>query len=392
MRKTTIGMGAVVVGFAMLTLSAVSSPAVQRPGFETYVVRSGDTLSKISGRVFGDEKRWREILKDNPQITNANLIFPGDTLLVPVPETAAPSGGTGGGLAARAGAEAGPSDAGSGSVRTEIVAAPAATSDQGAVGAVGAGSDPAAASGVGAGTGVEAGANIAITVPEPSVERARSAALVNPALYRSAGYIANKLPAIAIVASQDDRILLGTNDAAIVNAPISPGTRFTLVRANRRIFHPLTGAYLGWLIRVLGTAEVTCRGERTSTVALRTTNDAVSVGDYLIPIDPSDVLEQDVLAGKVQPECIPAGGCDGVIVAFNEVWHTVGEQDLVYIDIGTAAGVTPGRRFTIYRQIAPEGRVPVGELQVLRAGVQTSTALITTSFQEVHVGYLLRAR
>ena len=52
----------------------------------------------------------------------------------------------------------------------------------------------------------------------------------------------------------------------------------------------------------------------------------------------------------------------------------------------------PGQRFTIYREIAPEGRVTVGELQVLRAGVHTSTALITTSIQEVQVGYLLRAR
>jgi len=377
MKKTAIGMVAVVVGLAMLTLSVVSSPAAPRPGYETYVVRNGDTLSKISGRVFGDVKRWREILKDNPQITNANLIFPGDTLLVPVPETAAPPGGTSGGLAARAGAEAGASNPGSGSVRSEIVAAPAATSDQGAVGA---------------GAGPAAEANIAAAVPEPSVERVRSAALVNPALYHAAGHIADKLPSIAIVASQDDRNLLGTNDAAIVNAPISPGTRFTLVRANRRIFHPVTGAYLGWLIRVLGTAEVTCRGELTSTVALRTTNDAASVGDYLIPIDPNDVLEQNVLAGKVQPECIPAAVRDGVIVAFNDDRNVVGEQDIVYIDLGTAAGVTPGRRLTIYREIAPEGRIPVGELQVLRAGVHTSTALITTSFREVHVGYLLRAR
>jgi len=389
MNKTTFGMGAVVVGLALLTLSAASSPAAQRPGYETYVVRKGDTLAKISGRVFGDTKRWREILKDNPQVTHANLIYPGDTLLVPVPQTAAPSGGTGGGLAARAGSEAGPSGAGPGSARTEIVAAPAATSAQGAVGS---GSTPAAASGGGAGSGAEAGANIAAAAPEPSAERVRPVALVNPAVYRAAGYIADRLPAIAIVASQDDRILLGTNEAAIVNAPISPGTRFTLVRANRRVFHPVTGAYLGWLIRVLGTAEVTCRGERTSTVALRTTNDAASIGDYLIPIDPNDVLEQNVLAGRVQPECIPAGPCDGVIVAFNDDRRAAGEQDLVYIDIGTAAGVTPGRRFTIYQQIAPEGCVPMGELQVLRAGVQTSTALITTSFREVHVGFLLRAR
>ena len=390
MKKTTIGMGAVVVGLAMLTLSAVSSPAAQRPGFETYVVRNGDTLAKISGRVFGDAKRWREILKDNPQITNANLIFPGDTLLVPVPETAAPSGGTGGGLAARAGAEAGTVRRGlrfgshrdrGGSRRDErsgcrSARAPAWMPHQGA----------------GPGPAPKRGRISPPQRPRPPVEQVRSAALVNPALYRSAGYIADKLPSIAIVASQDDRILLGTNDAAIVNAPISPGTRFTVVRANRRIFHPVTGAYLGWLIRVLGSAEVTCRGERTSTVALRTTNDAASVGDYLIPIDPNDVLEQNVLAGRVQPECIPAGARDGVIVAFNEDRHAVGEQDLAYIDLGTAAGVTPGRRFTIYREIAPEGRVPVGELQVLRAGVKTSTALITTSFQEVQVGYLLRAR
>jgi hypothetical protein len=370
-------MVAVVVGLAMLTLSGVSSPAAQRPGYETYVVRSGDTLAKISGRVFGDAKRWREILKDNPQITNANLIFPGDTLLVPVPETAMPSSGTSGGLVARAGAETGASDAGSGSVRTEIAAAPAATGDQSAVE-----SSP----------GPDAGANIAAAVPEPSVEPVRSATLVNPALYRAAGFIADKLPTIAIVASQDDRYLLGTNDAAIVNAPISPGTRFTLVRANRRVFHPVTGAYLGWLIRILGSAEVTCRGERTSTVVLRTTNDSASIGDYVIPVDQSEVLEQSVLAGKVQPECIPAGARDGVIVAFNDDWHAAGEHDLAYIDIGTAAGVIPGRRFTIYREIAPEGCVPVGELQVLRAGVQTATAVITTSFQEVQIGHLLRAR
>jgi hypothetical protein len=94
----------------------------------------------------------------------------------------------------------------------------------------------------------------------------------------------------------------------------------------------------------------------------------------------------------VQAECITAGAPDGVIVAFNDDRNAAGEQDLVYIDIGTAAGVTPGRRFTIYQQIAPEGCIPMGELQVLRAGVQTSTALITTSFREVQIGYLLRAR
>ncbi len=368
MKKTAIGLGAVVVGFAMLTLSAVSAQAVERPGFEPYVVRSGDSLAKISGRVFGDAKRWREILKANPQVTNANLIFPGDILFVPVPLTAAP-----------ADAAAGTSGTGSEPLRIETVAAPAATGDQGAAGAA---ADAEAA----------AGAGTAAAVPDVPVEPARPIAVVSPTLFRSAGSIADHLPSIAIVASEDGRLQLGTGEAAIINAAIPVGGRFTVVRADRRVFHPLTGRYLGWLTRILGSAEVTCRGERTSTVVLRSMNTAASLGDYLVPFDPDDTLEQNVLAGKSRPGCIPAGPCDGVIVAFNDDRNAVGEHDLAYIDRGTASGVVPGQRFTIYREISPEGRVTVGELQVLRAGAHTSTALVTNSINEVQIGNLLRAR
>ncbi len=361
--KKTRGVVAILAGCAMFALSAVQAQAAERPGFETYVVRPGDTLSAIAGRVFGDVKRWREILKENPQVTNANRIYPGDTLYVPVPETAAPAGGTGGELEARTSADAGTGGA-------VIAPATGATDDR----------------------GTQAGAPATIVVPELPVEKVAPTVVVNPALYRSAGYIADNLPALAIVASQDDRILLGTADAAIVNSPVSPGRRFTVVRADRRIFHPRTGAYLGWLTRILGTAEVSCRGEFTSTVVLRGMRDTASVGDYLVPIDPDDVLKENALAMKTKPECIPAGAIDGVIVAFDDERLGQGELDIAYIDQGTSSGVAPGRRFTIYREIAPEGCVPVGELQVLRAGERTATALITTSFQEVEVGNLLRSR
>jgi len=79
-------------------------------------------------------------------------------------------------------------------------------------------------------------------------------------------------------------------------------------------------------------------------------------------------------------------------VAFDEDRPVVGEQEFAYIDRGTASCIAPGQRFTIYREVIPDGRMVIGELQVLRAGEYTATALITTSIQEIEVGSLLRAR
>jgi len=49
-----------------------------------YVVKSGDTLSKIAEEFYGDSNRWREILKANKdQIENPSLIRPGWELVIP---------------------------------------------------------------------------------------------------------------------------------------------------------------------------------------------------------------------------------------------------------------------------------------------------------------------
>jgi LysM repeat protein len=391
MKKMTCVTVAVVVGFAALTLAAPPSWAADRPGFETYVVRSGDTLSKIAGRVFGDVGRWREILKENPQVTNANRIYPGDILQVPLPALATPAGGSPG-LTAAAGVAPGDAGAGAGAG-----GGAGAGSGQGEGAAAGAGSPGAA--GAASGSGAQAGSAAAtseapaVVVPDLPVEQVQSIApRTNPALYYSAGYIAEAAPQVWIVASQDDRLVLGSGDAAVINDSRPAGTKYKVVRADRRVYHPVTGAYLGWLIQILGFAEVTCRGERTSTVALHGMLDAAGIGDYLVPHNPEEPADSVAIAPRAKPVCVPAGAPDGVIVAFNEDRTAIGEKDLVYIDRGTSSGITLGQRFIIYREAPTAGRIWVGELQVLRAGVRTATALITTSAQEVEVGFALRAR
>ena len=57
---------------------SIPAPTVPR----TYVVRSGDTLSGIARRFYGDAKRWPEIQKANG-ITNPNLVHIGDRLTIP---------------------------------------------------------------------------------------------------------------------------------------------------------------------------------------------------------------------------------------------------------------------------------------------------------------------
>jgi nucleoid-associated protein YgaU len=53
-------------------------------GFAQYTVESGDTLSSIAERFFGDADRWRAIFQANrDQIEDPNRIFTGQVLRVP---------------------------------------------------------------------------------------------------------------------------------------------------------------------------------------------------------------------------------------------------------------------------------------------------------------------
>lgn len=49
-----------------------------------YTVSSGDVLSVIAEKVYGDHKKWKDIHKENrDKIKNPNIIYPGDTLDIP---------------------------------------------------------------------------------------------------------------------------------------------------------------------------------------------------------------------------------------------------------------------------------------------------------------------
>lgn len=63
--------------------SGSSSTAPDRE-VKTYTVASGDSLSKIAKREYGDANKWRRIYDANKdKIKNPDLIYPGQVLDIP---------------------------------------------------------------------------------------------------------------------------------------------------------------------------------------------------------------------------------------------------------------------------------------------------------------------
>ncbi|MCC6177257.1 MAG: LysM peptidoglycan-binding domain-containing protein [Chloroflexi bacterium] len=64
---------------------ATAEPAPEpAPAEQSYTVESGDTLSGIAERFYGDANQWNRIFEANrDQLDNPDLIYPGQTLRIP---------------------------------------------------------------------------------------------------------------------------------------------------------------------------------------------------------------------------------------------------------------------------------------------------------------------
>jgi nucleoid-associated protein YgaU len=64
--------------------TSAPTPSQPAPAERTYTVVSGDSLSKIARREYGDAKLWPRIFEANKDIIkNPDLIHPGQVLKIP---------------------------------------------------------------------------------------------------------------------------------------------------------------------------------------------------------------------------------------------------------------------------------------------------------------------
>ncbi len=70
--------------FSDVTSGASSSAPAAASAETTYTVKSGDSLSKIAKRIYGDASKWHSIYDANrDKIKNPDLIHPGQELTIP---------------------------------------------------------------------------------------------------------------------------------------------------------------------------------------------------------------------------------------------------------------------------------------------------------------------
>ncbi len=183
-----------------------------------------------------------------------------------------------------------------------------------------------------------------------------------------------------------DHMILGSGDILYLRlknpGDVAPGDLFTIYKRPRKVFHPATGQYLGYLVNRLAVVQVTQIDKDLTTVQIMRAYATVSPGDPVMKF----VLPTDEVGAGDQPS---TGDVEGRVVEFQSNMGTmnlVAQRNIVYLDRGREDGIRSGDRMDIVRSGGSLPQRVVGELKILSMEDRTSTALITKSTSRILKG------
>lgn len=372
-----IGFLALVCLVAAVPASAAEQPPAGRSGAEGpqasepggYVVKKGDTLWDISRTYLRDPFLWPRLWEANRSIANPNLIYPGERLMIPAVGTpaAAPE------------AKPGPVQA----EEVEKVEAPSAEAEKVE------GEKPEQP---GKEAEKEAAKEEAPKEAELIVPKTPPIPVMTPeALACSAFIQEDRQGAVGtVLRALDDRLMIGPGDVVFVALAqpdqVAVGDRLLVLRTEILVKHPRTGAVLGSRVRGVGVLELTRVETRVGRARVTLGCDALARGDQLMKYTEMQLPEGAAEATDVKVAATIVGN------PRNE--QILGHRTQVFLDVGTSRGVAPGDVFAVYRgggvtvnpqsgEVLPLGQTQIGELVVVRASENTSTAVVTESSQQI---------
>jgi hypothetical protein len=322
----------------MFIACAVGTAYPQNQEYKEHTVSEGETLWSISAKEIVDPFLWPKVWKENPEIKNPDLIYPGQKIRIPfylLQKETEPAAG-----AAQTMPEQGRAMS---EVKPEVKA----------------------------------------EVTEKSVSKkvlpTEKKYLVDRATLIASGYIAETVRGAGeITGAPTDRTAFGKGDYAYVKTAnnVTPGDQFYVIRSWGTVKHPETGARLGYLVNIVGIAEVVGQEGGHTKVKITDSFIEVDVGDLL---DPYYEIEQPFLIDN--PRTFAK---QGYVVATMERHAAIPQGDIVYVDKGRKDGLEVGDLVPMTARNTYD--IPNGTAQILSVRETTATAIIRKSEKEVKVG------
>ena len=270
---------------------------------DSYTVKPGDTLWRISGLFLKSPWRWPELWGMNmDQIRNPHLIYPGQVLFLEK-------------IGGRARLRVGQPDSVSGITKLS----------------------PRVRSSALDGDGI------------PSIPFN----LIEPFLNEAVIFQGNELAtAPHIVATQEGRVLLSRGDTAYVRGELDGKTSFRIFRQPRPLKDPTSGEILGYEAVYVGATEAVRPGEsRTgadgkpeivpATFNITSIRQEANIGDRLAPVPPREF-------SNYAPHA-PAAPIAGQIVSLYGDAMTAGQNQIVALNRGARDGIERGHVLALWR-------------------------------------------
>lgn len=309
----------IVVIISLLFPSLVMS---QTNEIRNYTVKKGDTLWSISREELGDAFLWPKVWKENPEITNPDRLYPGQTVRIPIYLKQAVREG-------------------------EKQKAAEAKMPQ---------------------KRVEKAEKEEVTKQKP-VRKVPLSPLVNNNLFLASGYISDTIPSVGIIdGSPSGRTLFGADDVIFVKTdnPAATGDKFIVIKA-LRLETPKATRNNGYIIEPIGVIEVMkVEGADTSARIL------MSFG----PVRDRDLLDTyQEMTSPLTTEEFRKPDINGEVIAARNLQLLNSLFDIVYLDKGLEDGIEIG---DIFRTVdTTSGHIiPTGTIQVIGTRDTTSTAVV----------------
>jgi LysM repeat protein len=339
-----------VLLICLLLLPLSSFAAAEDPLI--YTIKKGDTLWGISDRFIKDPYYWPNLWSHNPEIPNPHFIYPGQKLAIY-------------------------------DDRIEVIEAEPETEPE----------------------PLEPVEDAQITDAEPVEDMTPEPIIEEPLVGgEPEDEIKIKIPgggigminldtlenAGTIIDATDDRLILGKGDVAFVDMKdldvATPGTTYAIFDLGDIILHPKNGKEIGRMIYEKGTLVITDINDEVATAEITDSKEEILRGSRITPfIAP----EQHIALKRAQDDLT------GYLIASKRGQSTLGQHDIVYIDLGLSDGLEVGNMLYISRPRKASSfsdsdkKLPdvlLGQAVIVKASKSFASALILKTVDTVTIG------